>query len=107
MLACNKPVTIHCKAGSLSVRLVFEARAKCQDFVARFKHDGIHYAINSPFYRTSISHCVNPDQLKSERFLLKVLAEQLKILFHDEDGEGVFILPALDSRSQILSVHGS
>ena len=47
--ACNKPVRIHCKAGSVSVRLVFETRAKCQDFIARYKDDGIPYAINSPF----------------------------------------------------------
>ena len=30
--AHNKPVTIHCKAGSVSARLVFETRATCQDF---------------------------------------------------------------------------
>ena len=35
MLACNKPERIHCKAGSVSVRLVFETRGKCQDFVVR------------------------------------------------------------------------
>ena len=35
MLACNKPVRFHCKAGSVSIRLVFETRSKCQDFVAR------------------------------------------------------------------------
>ena len=33
MPADNRPVTIHCKAGSTSVRLVFESRAKCQDLV--------------------------------------------------------------------------
>ena len=32
MPAHNKPVIIHCKAGSVSARLVFETRAKCQDF---------------------------------------------------------------------------
>ena len=37
MPADSRPVTIHCKAGSMSVRLVFESRAKCQDFVARYK----------------------------------------------------------------------
>ena len=31
MQACNKPVRIHRKAGSVSVRLVFETRGKCQD----------------------------------------------------------------------------
>ena len=36
MPADNKPVIIHCKAGSVSARFVFETRAKCQDFVARY-----------------------------------------------------------------------
>ena len=48
MPAHNKPVRIHCKAGSVSARLVFETRAKCQDFVARYKDDGT-CSINSPF----------------------------------------------------------
>ena len=39
--AHNKPVTIHRKASSVTARLVFETRAKCQDFVARYKDDGI------------------------------------------------------------------
>ena len=34
--AHNEPVRIHCKAGSVSARFVFETRAKCQDSVARF-----------------------------------------------------------------------
>ena len=38
MLACNKVVRIHCKAGSVWVRLVSETRGKCQD--ARNKDDG-------------------------------------------------------------------
>ena len=29
MQACNKPIRIHCKASSVSVRLVFETRGKC------------------------------------------------------------------------------
>ena len=37
------------QAGSLSARLVLETRAKCQDSVARYKYDGIPYAIDSPF----------------------------------------------------------
>ena len=49
MPACNKPVRIHCKAGPVSVRLVFETRGKSQDFIARYKDDGIPNAINSPF----------------------------------------------------------
>ena len=49
MQACKNPVRIHCKAGSVSVRLVFETRGKCQDFIFRYKDDGIPYTINSPF----------------------------------------------------------
>ena len=37
--ACNKPVRMHCKTGSLSARLQFETKAKCQDFVAQYKDD--------------------------------------------------------------------
>ena len=36
--------------------------------------------------------------------LWKKLPDQLKVLFPDADDKGVFIIPALDSRSQILSV---
>ena len=39
-----------CETGSLSARLVFETRAKCQDFVARFKNDGVsHMMLTAPF----------------------------------------------------------
>ena len=49
MPADSRLVTIHCKAGSTSVRLAIESRAKCQDFVVRYKEDGISYEVNSPF----------------------------------------------------------
>ena len=94
----------------MSVRLVFETRGKCQYFIARYKDDGIPYAINSPFFRTSTTITVRQSRSLEDREigkqfgpLWKVLAEQLKVLFPDEDDEGVFILPALDARSQILS----
>ena len=32
--------------------LIFETRSNCQDFVARFKDDGLPYAVDSPFDRT-------------------------------------------------------
>ena len=51
MPADNRSVTIHCKAGSISVRLVFESRAKCEDFVVRYNDDGFPYEIDSPFCR--------------------------------------------------------
>ena len=51
--AFHKPTRIHCKTGSLSARLVFETRAKCQDSVARYKDDGISYEVDSPFCNVS------------------------------------------------------
>ena len=111
MPAYKKPVRIHCKAGSLSARLVFETRAKCQDFVARYKDDGIPYEINSPFCcaQTTITVCQAKsieDREIGKQFapLWKVLAEQLKILFPAGDDECAFIVPALDARLQVLSI---
>ena len=39
--AANRPIKIHFKRGTRSARLVFETRAKCREFVVRFKDDGI------------------------------------------------------------------
>ena len=47
--AYDNPVRIHCETGDLSARLVFETRAKCQDFVARYNDDGIPNEFDSPF----------------------------------------------------------
>ena len=111
MLACNKPFRIHCKAGSVSVRLAFETQGKSQDFVVRYKDDGIPYAINSPFCCANTTITVRQSRSIEEREigkqfmpLWKELPDQLKVLFPDADDKGVFIIPALDSRSQILSV---
>ena len=68
MPACNKPVRICCKAGSVSVRLVFETRAKCHDFIARYKDDGILMQLTVPSaVPIQISLSANPNQLKIER----------------------------------------
>ena len=114
MLACNKLVRIHCKVGSASVRLVSETRGKCQDFVARFEDDGIPCAINSPLCCTNSTITVRQyrsieDREIGKQFvpLWRELADQLKVLFPDGDDEGVFFLPALDARSQILSIKDS
>ena len=32
------------------------------------------------------------------------MADQLKVLFPDRDDEGAFIIPALDTRSHVLSI---
>ena len=110
VLACNKAARIHCKAGSVSVRLVFETRGKFQDFVVRYKDDGIQCAIDSPFCCTNTTITVRQARSMEDREIgkqfvprWKELADQLKVLFPDADDEGVFIIFALDARSQILS----
>ena len=108
---CSKPVRIRCKAGSVSARLVFETRAKCQDFVVRYKDDGIPYEIYSTFCCAKTTSSVRQSKALEDREigkqfapLWRVLAEQLKTLFPDGDDEGAFIVPALDGRSQVLSI---
>ena len=95
----------------MSARLVFETRAKCQDFVARYKDDGIPYEINSPFCcaKTTITVCQSKsieDREIGKQFALlwRELADQLKLLFPDGDDEGASIVPALDARLQVLSI---
>ena len=111
MPAFNKPVRIHCKTGSVSVRLVFETRAKCQVFIARYKDDVSPVQLAVPFAAPiQISQCVNPDQLKTERLennlrpcgenwltnsKFSSLMEMTKVLS---------IIPALDARSHVLSI---
>ena len=94
----------------MSARLVFETRTKCQDFVTRYKDDGISHEIDSPF--CSVKTTISVRQTKSledregQQFSLlwRVFADQLKILFPEGDDEGAFIVPALDARSQVLSI---
>ena len=109
--ADNRPVTIHCKAGSISVSLVFESRAKCQDFVVRDKEDGIPYEIDSPVCRVKTTITVRQSKSIEDREvgkqfapLWRELADQLEILFPNTDDEGAFIIPALDTRSHVLSI---
>ena len=111
MSAHNKPVRFHCKAGSVSARLVLETRAKCQNFVARYQDDGILDEIDSPFCSAKTTISVRQsksleDQEIGKQFapLWRVLAEQLKVFFHKGDGTGVVTVPALDARAQVLSV---
>ena len=55
------------KTGSLPARLVFETRAKCQDFVARYKDDGIPYEVDSPFCNTSTNITVRQSKSLKDR----------------------------------------
>ena len=111
MSARDKPERFHCKAGSVSVRPVFETRANCQDFVARHKDDGIPYAIDRPFCCTNTNIIVRQSKSIEDREigkqfapLWRQMADQLKVLFPDRDDEGAFIIPALDTRSLVLSI---
>ena len=62
----NKPVRLHCKAGSLSARLVFVTRAKCQDFVALLRDDGIPYEVDSRLTKAEpVSRSANLRHLKN------------------------------------------
>ena len=95
----------------MSGRLVFETRAKCQDYVARHKDDGISFEIDSPFCCAKTTISVRQSKSLEDREIGKQfaplwrdLAEQLRILFPDGDDEGAFIVPALDARSQVLSI---
>ena len=109
--ALSKPTRIHCKTGSMSARLVFETKAKCQDFVARYKDDRIPHEVNSPFCNAKTVVAVRQSKSFGDEEtgkqcapLWKVLAEQLKVLFPEGDDTGAFIVPALDVRSQVLSI---
>ena len=62
----NKPIRTHCKASSVSVRLVFETRGKCRDFVARYRDDGIPMKLR-PFCSKQQSRSANPNHLKTRR----------------------------------------
>ena len=74
MPADNRPVTIHCKAGSMSVKLVFETRAKCQDFVPRYKDDGIPCEIDSPFCGVKTTITVRQSRSIEDRVIGKQFA---------------------------------
>ena len=109
--AFNKHSRIHCKTGALSASLVFETRAKCQDFVARYKDDGIPYEVHGPFCNTNTKIMVRQSKSLEDReiggrcaLLWKVLSTKLQEFFPERDAEDTFNVPALDVRSQIPSI---
>ena len=79
----------------------------------RYKDDGIptklivHFAPAEP-----ISQSVSPSHLNTGRSennlrLWKVMAEQLKILFPEDDGADTFVVLALDAHSQVIGINES
>ena len=110
--AYNKPITTHCKTGSLSAGLVFGARVKCQDFVARKRDDGIPNEVNIPFCNAKTSITVHQSKSLEDREVGKQLAlwwtvldERLKVLYLEGDDTGTFIVPALDAHSQVIGIN--
>ena len=83
MSAHNKLLRIHCKAGSVSVRLFFLKHKPNVKTIARYT-DGISYAINSPFCCTNTarrSTSLEDQEIgKQFAFLWRVLADQLSSL---------------------------
>ena len=107
----SKPVRIHCKAGSVSARLVFETRAKYQDFVARHKDDGITNEIDSPFCNAKTVISVRQSKSlkigRSEsnlRLCGRFWPNSSKFSSLMEMTKVPFIVLALDARSQVLSI---
>ena len=67
MPAPSLHIRIHCKTGSASAQLVFEKRAECQEFVARFKDDGLTYKVDSLFCNTSATILVRQSKSPEDR----------------------------------------
>ena len=104
MPAFNRPIRIHCKTFSLSARLVFEIKAKCHDFVARYKDHGIFCESESPFCDTSTNITVRQsksieDREIGRRFapLGKVLSTKLQEIFPERDAKDTINVPHLTS----------
>ena len=95
------PARVRCKTGTTSARLVFSTRAKCQEFVATHRDDGLPYAVDSVTPEVQFWF-VNPNHLKPEKsddgLLWEVLHPKLQEIFPDTDGKGNFVVPALDVR---------
>ena len=95
----------------MSARLVFETRAKCQDFVARYKDDGISVKLTVHFCQSRTKITVRQTKLLEDRVigkrfapLWRVLAEKFEGLFPDGEDTRSFTVPALVVRSQVLSI---
>ena len=74
------PVRIHCETGSLSARLAFEMRAKCQDFMARCKYDGIPDEIDSPFWQRRTNITVGQRKSLEDREILETICAPVESL---------------------------
>ena len=76
--------------------------AKCQDFVARCKDDGVRSEVDSPICNTSTKILVRQSKSPEDREigrrfapLWEVLAPKRQEIFPERDVKGTFIVPAL------------
>ena len=112
LVPTDLPEGIHCKAGTTSARLVPETRARCQEFVARFKDDGLPCSVCSPFCNTPRARflLVHLDHHNGERSVDglhrsgKFVATKLREIFPEHDIEGTDIVPAIDFRAQFINM---
>ena len=79
--------------------------------MARYKNDGILFEVDGPFCQSNINIAVRQSKSLEDREIGKrfaplwaILAAKLKVLFPEGDDTGTFIVPALDVRSQVLSI---
>ena len=112
MPAADMLVRIHCKTCTTSVRLVFSTRAKCEEFVATYRDDGLLYAVDGPWCDTRATFIVRQSKSPEDREigrrfkpLWEVLAPKLEEIFTDKDAIGNFGVPALEGRAQVLSTY--
>ena len=108
MPACNKPVRIHCKAGSLS------ATKQEPSVRTLWPHIEMRVSPMKLIVRSAtpkqLSRSANPSHLKTGklennfRLCGKFWPKCSKFPFSDGDDTGSFIVPALDARSQVLSI---
>ena len=79
--------------------------------MARYKDEGIPYEIDTVLFTSKTTFLVRlsrsvEDRETGKQFmpLWRAFADELRILFPEGDDKGSFVVPALDARSQILSI---
>ena len=91
---------------------MFSTRAKCQEFVATYRDDGLLYAVDRLLCNTSAAIIVRQSKSPEDREIgrslklhLEVLAPKLQNTSPDKDAKVFFVVPALDVRAQVLSIY--
>ena len=99
---------IHCNTGTTSAQLVFETRAKRQEFVARFRDVGLPYSVDSPFCNITSAILVRQSRSPEDREIARRFAPLWKVLsqenFFGQDTESPRIVPSIVFRGQVLDM---